>query len=146
MQDINNVTITVRLTRDPELCTTNSGHSVGTLRVAVQRPGSKEDEGPGAAFYDVEVWNGTAENCAKFLSKGSRVAIVGRLEHQQWKDDKDLSHQRNYVVAGQVNFRDPAPKDEVGDDIPLSDSGGRRRRGRRPVDHGAARHCPGRRS
>jgi single-strand DNA-binding protein len=112
MQDINTVTLTARLTRDPELRTTGAGRSVSTLRVAVGRPNGKEGSDRGAVFYDVEVWNGTADSCAKFLSKGSRVAIVGRLEHQQWKDDKNVSHQRNYVVAGQVNFLDPAPQGE----------------------------------
>lgn len=109
MQDVNTVTITARLTRDPELRTTNAGHTVSTLRVAIGRPGGKDRD---AAFFDVEVWNAVAESCAKFLSKGSRVAVAGRLEHQQWKDDRGVSRQRNYLVAGQVNFLDPAPQGE----------------------------------
>ncbi|MEZ4588710.1 MAG: single-stranded DNA-binding protein, partial [Gemmatimonadales bacterium] len=88
---------------------TRSEHSVSTLRVAIQRPSTREGEDRGAVFYDVEVWNGTAENCVRYLSKGSRIAVVGRLELDQWKDENDLPRQRSYVVASQVNFLDPSP-------------------------------------
>jgi single-strand DNA-binding protein len=112
VQDMNVVTLTARLTRDPELRQTRSEHSVSTLRVAIQRPSTRDGEDRGAVFYDVEVWNGTAENCARYLSKGSRVALVGRLELDQWKDEHEVSRQRSYVVATQVNFLDPAPEGE----------------------------------
>lgn len=110
MQDMNVVTMTARLTKDPELRQTRSEHSVSTLRVAIQRPTSRDGEDRGAVFYDVEVWNGTAENCVRYLSKGSRVGIVGRLELDQWKDEHDVPRQRSYVVANQVNFLDPPPE------------------------------------
>ena len=110
MQDMNVVTVTARLTRDPELRQTRSEHSVSTLRVAIQRPTSRDGEDRGAVFYDVEVWNRTAESCARYLSKGSRIAIVGRLEFDQWKDEHGAPRQRSYVVASQVNFLDPTPE------------------------------------
>lgn len=112
MQDMNVVTLTARLTKDPELRQTRSKHSVSTLRVAIQRPSTKEGEDRGAVFADVEVWNATAENCVRFLSKGSRIAVVGRLELDEWKDEHDVPRQRTYVVANQVNFLDPAPEGE----------------------------------
>lgn len=110
MQDINSVTFTGRLTADPELRSTGSGHSVSRLRVAIQRPTGKDGSDRGAAFYDVEVWNGLAESCARFLGKGRRVAVEGRLEHQEWTAEDETPRQRNYVVATQVNFLDPAPQ------------------------------------
>lgn len=116
MQDMNVVTLTARLTKDPELRQTRSEHSVSTLRVAIQRPTSRDGEDRGAVFYDVEVWNGTAENCVRYLSKGSRIAIVGRLELDQWKDEHDVPRQRSYVVATQVNFLDPPPAGEAGEE------------------------------
>lgn len=112
MSDINSVNFTARLTRDPELRTTRSEHSVSTLRVAIGRPSSRDGEDRGAVFYDVEVWNGAAENCVRYLSKGSRIAVSGRLDHDQWKDEHDVPRQRNYVVAHQVTFLDPPPKAE----------------------------------
>ena len=110
MQDINSVTFTGRLTADPELRTTGSGRSVGRMRIAIQRPDGKDGADRGAAFFDLEVWNGLAESCARYLGKGKRVAVEGRLEHQQWTDDNDRPRQRNYVVAERVKFLDPAPE------------------------------------
>jgi len=115
MSDINSVNFTARLTKDPELRTTRSEHSVTTLRVAIGRPKTREGEDRGAVFYGVEVWNGAAENCVRFLSKGSRIAVNGRLDHNQWKDEHDVSHERSYVVAHQVTFLDPPPKAEDND-------------------------------
>lgn len=113
MSDINSVNFTARLTKDPELRSTRSEHSVTTLRVAIQRPKSRDGEDRGAVFYSVEVWNGAAENCVRFLSKGSRIAVNGRLDHDQWKDEHDVPHERSYVVAHQVTFLDPPPKAEA---------------------------------
>jgi len=112
VQDMNVVNLTARLTRDPELRQTRSEHSVSTLRVAIQRPSSRDGEDRGAVFADVEVWNANAENCVRYLSKGSRIAVVGRLELDQWKDEHDVPRQRTYVVASQVNFLDPPPESE----------------------------------
>lgn len=114
MQDINSVVFTGRLTADPELRSTGSGKSVSRLRVAIQRPGAKGGSERGAAFYDVEVWNGLAESCARHLAKGRRVAVEGRLDHQEWTDGNDHQRHRNYVVATQVSFLDPAPQDGEG--------------------------------
>lgn len=108
---MNVVTLTARLTKDPELRQTRSEHSVSTLRVAIQRP-NRNGNDRGAVFTDVEVWNGTAESCVRYLSKGSRIAVVGRLELDQWKDEHETPRQRSYVVATQVNFLDPAPQGE----------------------------------
>ena len=114
MQDMNVVTLTARLTKDPELRQTRSERSVSTLRVAIQRPSTREGTDRGAVFYDVEVWNGTAENCVRYLSKGSRIGVVGRLELDQWKDEHEVPRQRSYVVANQVNFLDPPPESRNG--------------------------------
>ena len=86
-KDINQVVITARLTKDPELREIGTGSKVATLRVAIGRPPGKDGADRKAAFYDVEVWNGLAESCVNYLAKGRRVAVVARLEHQEWTDD-----------------------------------------------------------
>jgi single-strand DNA-binding protein len=75
---------TGRLTVDPELRSTGSRRSVSRLRVAIQRPSGKGGSDRGAAFFDVEVWNGLAESYARIPAKR---AVEGRLEHQEWTDD-----------------------------------------------------------
>lgn len=111
-KDINQVVATARLTKDPELRTTGSGNSVATLRVAIGRPAGKDGEDRKAVFYDLEVWNKLAESCVRYLAKGRRVAIVARLEHQEWTDDNERPRQRNYLVGEEVRFLDPPPKAE----------------------------------
>lgn len=107
MKDINQVVFTARLTRDPELRTTPSGSSVSTMRVAIGRPAGKDGEDRKAAFYDLEVWGKLAESCTKYLGTGRRIAVVARLEHQQWTDDSENPRQRNYLVGEEVRFLDP---------------------------------------
>jgi single-strand DNA-binding protein len=109
MKDMNTIALTGRLTKDPELRATNGGTAVTTLRVAIQRPNGPEAQDRGAAFIDVEAWKGTAEACCKFLKKGSRVAVEGFLEQDEWKKD-GASRQRHYVVAkpGGIQFLDGA--------------------------------------
>ena len=106
-ENINRVTITGNLTRDPELKFTNAGTGVCELGVAVN--GRKKDESGNwtdkANFFNVVVWGKHGENCAQYLHKGSPVAIDGRLDWQSW-EAKDGSGKRSAVkiVADTVQF------------------------------------------
>jgi len=114
MQDTNVVSITARLTRDPELRSTPSGKSVCDLRVAIGRRGGKNGEDRGAAFVDVRTWGMTAELCARYLAKGRHISITGRIEHDEW-EHKGSKYQRVYVVAEHVLFLG-APERAAGSD------------------------------
>jgi single-strand DNA-binding protein len=108
-KDTNSSVFTGRLTKDPELEKTPNDKSVCTLRVAIQRRPGADGEDRGAAFYDVETWGSLAELCARFLKKGRRIAVTGRLEHDEW-GAKGAKRQRNYIVADEVNFIDAPPE------------------------------------
>ena len=102
----NRVVLTGNLTRDPELRSTPSGASVGKMRIAVN--GRRKNSASGewedkANYFDVTVFGQQAENCARYLSKGSRVAIDGRLEHEEWTQD-DTPRQRVVVIGESVEF------------------------------------------
>lgn len=85
----NQIVISGRLTRDPELKVIPSGKSVARLGVASDYRYKKNDEWVGVpSFFDVEVWDETAENVAESLSKGDAVIVVGRMEQRSY-DDKD---------------------------------------------------------
>ena len=71
------------LGRDVTLRQTNSGKSVASLFVIVDRPG----EGDQSDAIPVEVWNGTAEACAKYLRQGSRVGVTGSLKSRTYEQD-----------------------------------------------------------
>lgn len=95
------------LSRDPDLRYTPKGAPVADLGVAVNYTFSKDggEKVEQVSFVDVTVWGSQAENCKKFLSKGSGVFIDGRLHMDSW-DDKETGKKRHKlkVVAERVLF------------------------------------------
>lgn len=105
--NINRVTITGNLTRDPELRSTPSGTPVCKLRVAVntRRKDSSGDWVDKPNYFDVTVWGAQGENCATYLSKGRPVAIDGRLEWREWEaQDGSGKRQAVDITADTVQF------------------------------------------
>lgn len=92
------------LTRDPETKPVNdSGDSVTNLAVAVNNPLSKDE-----VFYaDVQAWGKVGENCSKYLSKGKRVLVEGRLKTNTWTNKEGDNRSKVYVVANSVQFLSP---------------------------------------
>jgi single-strand DNA-binding protein len=105
--NINRVTVTGNLTRDPELRSTPTGTSVCKLRIAVntRRKDASGQWVDKPNYFDVTVWGAQGENCAQYLQKGRPVAIDGRLEWREW-DATDGSGKRSAVeiVADTVQF------------------------------------------
>ncbi|MGZ4216535.1 MAG: single-stranded DNA-binding protein [Solirubrobacteraceae bacterium] len=100
-----------RLTADPDVHD-RSGTQVGRLRLAVQRPPTRDGESRGADYVDVTVFNTQAEVCRQYLSKGRRVAIEGRLQHSEWQAEDGSRRQKLEVVARNVEFLDPKPAEQ----------------------------------
>jgi len=101
---LNSVILHGRLTADPELKDTTTGTSVTNLRVAVQRP-KRNGEDAGADYVDVVAFGTTAENVARYLSKGRAVLVNGRLRHSEWTDkETGKKRQKLEVVANEVEF------------------------------------------
>lgn len=100
---MNSVNLIGRLTRDPELVTTDSGTDICKLRLAVDR--ARRD---GAVFLDVKCFEGQARACAEHLNQGREVAVTGRLELDEWDAD-GAKRSRLYVIGERVQFlRKPA--------------------------------------
>lgn len=97
----NTTTIVGNVTRDPELRYTQNGIAVANFGVAWNTKSRDGKETVG--FFDVTCWRELAENVAESLSKGVRVIIHGRLDHQTW-DDRDSGKKRSKVeiVADEV--------------------------------------------
>lgn len=55
-------------------------------------------------FLDVECWNKVADNCNKYLSKGSCVYVEGKIKVNKWKDKDGCIKQRFFVSADIVRF------------------------------------------
>lgn len=104
--NINRVVLVGRLTRDPELRALPSGASVCSLRIAcngVRRDGDGGyEEQPN--FFDVSVFGARAETVDRYLRKGARVAIDGRLRWREWETGEDERRQAVEIVADAVEF------------------------------------------
>jgi single-strand DNA-binding protein len=138
---INRVVITGNLTRDPELRSTGSGMAVLQMRVAVndRRKNSQSGEWEDSPnYFDVVVFGQRGESVSRFLSKGSKIAVEGKLRWSEW-DDKNTGDKRSKIeiIADDIEFMSsrseggsgggysgpaaqPAPKADVfEDDIPF---------------------------
>jgi|SRR5450755_1720526 len=106
-----------RLTQDPQVAT-RSDTTICKLRVAVNRLPGKNGEDRGANYFDIATFGGLALNCGKYLTKGRRVGIAGRLNHNEWKADDGNSRQRVEIIADNVEFLDGPKRDEDTDSRP----------------------------
>ena len=98
---MNSVQLIGRLTHDPDADRTTSGTPVTTFRLAIDRPGSDA-----ADFLTVKTWERLAETTAEHLTRGRRVAVQGRLAHEEWVASGRRA-ERLTVVADRVEFLDP---------------------------------------
>lgn len=108
---MNRVILVGNLTRDPELRATASGVSVCTFTIAVNKRISREAQAQGARdaeFINIVVWRGQADNCAKYLSKGKKVGIVGSLQTRTYDAQDGSKRYITEVVADEVEFLSPA--------------------------------------
>ena len=98
---VNKVFISGNLTRDPELRATAAGSSVLTFGVAVndrrrnQKTGEWEDV---PNFIDCVVFGNRAEPLSRFLTKGTKVAVEGKLRWSQWERDGQKRSKIEVVV------------------------------------------------
>jgi single-strand DNA-binding protein len=107
---INRVVLVGNLTADPELRALPSGTSVCQLRVAVNDRIKDRTTGEWtdyANYFDVSVFGGAGENCAKYLAKGRQVAVDGRLRWRQWESQDGQKRSKVEVVADSVQFIGP---------------------------------------
>ncbi len=105
---INRVIIVGRLTREPELRALPSGRSVCSIRIACNSSRRDADGGyqERPCFFDVSVFGGTAESLHRYMSKGSRVAVDGRLDWREWESAEGQRRQSVSIIADAVEFLD----------------------------------------
>ena len=101
---LNSVNIMGNLTRDPEIKYVSSGKAVCSLSIANNRVYTKNTEKvTEVSYFDVEVWGSAAENCSKYLTKGSGIIVEGRLRQDRWEKD-GKTHSRVRISANSVHF------------------------------------------
>jgi|TARA_R110001592_G_scaffold192703_6_gene439533 single-strand DNA-binding protein len=94
------------LTRDPKFREIKNDNKVCDFSIAINNKANN------SVFYiDIETWNSVAENCNRFLSKGRKVLVEGRLASSSWKTKEGENRIRNYCVAEKVTFLDKSEQD-----------------------------------
>lgn len=101
---MNKVVLIGRLTRDPELSHTSSGVACCRFTLAVNRSYRNANGETEADFINIQVWRAAAENCAKYVRKGDRVGIVGRLQITNAEGKDGVKRYYVDVVAEEVEF------------------------------------------
>lgn len=96
---MNSLSLIGRLTRDPELRSTATT-AVCKFTLAVDR----ESRDGGADFLPVTVFGKSAENCAKYLAKGSQAAVSGRLQSGSYQNKEGKTVYTLDVIAHRVEF------------------------------------------
>ena len=97
---MNHVVLIGNLSKSPELRYTGTGKAVTTMTVAVSRGFGKDE----ADFLPVVVWEKSAENCANYLEKGSKVGVQGSMQTRSYEDKDGKKVYVTEVVARNVEF------------------------------------------
>ena len=96
---MNRLMIIGNLTRTPETRTTQSGKTVCTFSVAVNRRKDEQTD-----FFRVSAWDKLGENCQRFLDKGSKVAVVGSVSVNAYTTNNGENRASLEVMASEVEF------------------------------------------
>lgn len=110
---MNKIMLIGRLCNDVELKTINEkGTKVGTFSIAVQKPYKNEEGKYDADFFNVVVWEQTAENLVKFTKKGDQVAVTGRLQNRSYEAQDGTKKYITEIVAENITYLNSKKEEE----------------------------------
>ena len=115
---MNNVTLIGRLTKDPDLKTTQSGLSVCRFTVAVDRPYSKEKQ---TDFINCLAWRQTADFICKYFTKGQRIALIGSIQTGSYEKDGSKVYTTEVNVSNVEFCESKKQSGETAEETPLLD-------------------------
>ena len=117
------ITFIGNLCSDPEVRSTPNGITVTTLVVAVDRKFKDAQGDKKTDFFRVVCWRQLGEICAKFLSKGKKIAVVGELQARTYEAKDGTTRMSLDVQADEVEFLSPKQHGEAHDE-PAPDTDG----------------------
>ena len=100
---MNKVFLIGNLTRDPETVKTVNGNKISKFDIAVNRRISPEGEQK-TDFFRVTTFRNLAEVVENYLTKGSKIALVGSINMTEWKDKEGNAHKGVEIVADEIEF------------------------------------------
>lgn len=109
---MNKIYLIGNLTKDPETRSTPSGITVCTFTIAVNRRFAEKDGEKVTDFFRINAWRGLGDSCARWLSKGKKVAVLGEMQARLYTDKDGNARMSLDVSADEVEFLSPAEKKE----------------------------------
>lgn len=119
--DINRVILIGRLTRDPELKSTNNGKYFCRFSLASNRQIYNRDSGESrdeVGFFDCIAWGKSAETIHKYLQKGRRICVEGNLKWSSWETTDGKKQSKVEINVEGFQFLDSKPEGQAGQQTP----------------------------
>ena len=107
---MNNINLIGRLTKQPELRTTESQKNVCDFTIAINRVGTDK-----ADFINCVVWNAQAENLCKYQTKGSLIGVSGSLRVDTYEVEGQNRY-KTYVLANNIEYLTSKSSNETTED------------------------------
>ncbi len=109
---MNKITLIGNLTHDPEVRSTPNGVTVCTFTIAVNRRFAQQGGEKVTDYFRINAWRQLGENCARYLAKGRKVAVVGELQARTYEGKDGATRMSLDVSADEVEFLTPRSQDE----------------------------------
>lgn len=109
---MNKVFLSGRLTAAPEARTTQGGLSVCSFTLAVDRTFKDADGNKQTDFIKIIAWRATADLCVKYLTKGSKIIVMGSMQARSYETQDGSKRHVTEVIADVVEFVETKPKGE----------------------------------
>ena len=115
--NLNKVVIAGRMTADPELKLTQTGVSVVSFSVAVNRPARvvNNQRVSESDFINCVAWRTAADFIAKYFKKGSAICLTGSLQSRTWNDNAGIKYYATELVVDETFFVDGKSDNKPGD-------------------------------
>jgi len=113
--DVNKVTLLGRLTKDPMAKSLSSGSEISVFTVATNymwREAKSKEKKENVEFHPIVCWGRIASVANKYLSKGSKIYLEGRLQTKTWDDKSGQKHYKTEVIASELNMLGGGKKKE----------------------------------
>ena len=101
---MNKIIVIGNLTRDPESSQTTNGISLCRFSIAVNRRFVNAEGEREVDFINIVTWRNLADNCAKYLKKGGKVAVIGSLQTRSYDAQDGSKRYVSEIVADEVEF------------------------------------------
>jgi single-strand DNA-binding protein len=112
MAGVNKVILLGNLGKDPEVRTLENGTKVANFTMATSRSYKTQDGKmiEETEWHRIVLWGPQAELAEKYLAKGRKVYIEGRLKTRQWEDKDGIKHYTTEIFGESIQFVDRAPE------------------------------------